>query len=106
MADWPALAELKQKLDIASATTDWDDHLTRLLAASIEQVQYDIGEDVDEPTSSLSAAALMLAVDLGSTEGEGNIQVRDIAVAALGASSRLPKYQRLLKGHRVRYGIA
>ncbi len=94
MAAWPLLAELKQKLDIES--TDWDDHLARLLAAAIEQVQFDVGEDVDEPTSSLAAAALVLAVTLGSTEGEPDPT----------AAARLPKYQRLLKGHRVRFGIA
>jgi hypothetical protein len=104
MAAWPLVAELKQKLDITS--TDWDDHLSRILASAIEQVQIDIGEDVDEPTSSLAAAALILAVDIGSTEGEGVAQSRDVAVAALNASSRLPKYQRLLKGHRVRFGLA
>lgn len=104
MADWPELPELKQKLDINS--TDWDEHLERILAGAIEQVQIDVGEDVDEPTSSLAAAALLLAVDIGSTEGEGMSQVRDIAVAALNSSSRLPKYQRLLKGHRMRFGVA
>lgn len=94
MADWPELEELKQKLDVTSA--DWDDHLDRLLAAAIHQVQVDVGEDVDEPDESLAHAALVLAVSIGSTEGEP-----DVAAAA-----RLPKYQRLLKGHRVRFGIA
>jgi len=51
---------------------------------------------VDTPDDSLAHAALTLAVSLGSTEGEP-----DVAAAA-----RLPKYQRLLKGHRVRFGIA
>jgi hypothetical protein len=104
MADWPELGELKAKLDITS--TDWDDHLDRLLEASIAQVQIDVGEDVDTPTSSLAAAALVLAVDIGSTEGEANANPRDIGTAALSASSRLPKYQRLLKGHRARFGVA
>ena len=94
MAAWPLLAELKQKLDVTSA--DWDDHLDRLLAAAIYQVQVDVGEDVDEPDESLAAAAMVLAVSLGSTEGEPDVS----------AAARLPKYQRLLKGHRVRFGIA
>lgn len=94
MADWPELAELKQKLDVTS--TDWDDHLDDLLESAIEQVQKDVGEDVDEPTISLAKAALILAIYLGTTEGEP-----DVSVAA-----RLPKYQRLLKGHRVRFGVA
>jgi hypothetical protein len=94
VAEWPDLDELKLKLDVTSA--DWDDHLDRLLTASIAQVQIDVGEDVDEPDESLAAAALVLAVNLGSTEGEPDVT----------ASARLPKYLRLLKGHRVRFGIA
>jgi hypothetical protein len=98
MADWPELDELKQKLNVDSTQSieDWDEHLERLLAACIEQVQYDVGEDVDEPTSSLAHAALTLAVSVGSTEGEPDVS----------AAARLPKYQRLLKGHRVRFGVA
>lgn len=102
MAAWPLLAELKQKLDVTSA--DWDDHLDRLLAAAIYQVQVDVGEDVDEPDESLAAAAMVLAVSLGSTEGEPDLtRAADTSVIA---AARLPKYQRLLKGHRVRFGIA
>jgi len=94
MADWPELDELKQKLDVQG--TDWDDHLDRLLSAAISQVQIDVGEEVADPDDSLSHAALVLAVSLGSTEGEPDVS----------AAARLPKYQRLLKGHRVRFGIA
>jgi hypothetical protein len=94
VADWPDLDELKQKLDVQG--TDWDDHLSRLLTASIAQVQVDVGEDVDDPDESLAHAALVLAVSIGSTEGEPDVS----------AAARLPKYQRLLKGHRVRFGIA
>jgi gp6-like head-tail connector protein len=94
MADWPDLDELKQKLDVNGS--EWDDHLDRLLTAAIAQVQYDVGEDVDEPDASLAHAALLLAVSVGSTEGEPDVS----------AAARLPKYQRLLKGHRVRFGVA
>jgi hypothetical protein len=94
MADWPDLDELKQKLDVQG--TDWDEHLSRLLAAAIEQVQIDVGEPVASPDDSLAHAALTLAVSIGSTEGEPDVS----------AAARLPKYQRLLKGHRVRFGIA
>lgn len=104
MADWPELDELKLKLDVKS--TDWDEHLERILEAAVEQVQIDVGEDVDEPTSSLAAAALVLAVDVGSTEGGEAGSGRSVAAAALSASTRLPKYQRLLKGHRMRFGMA
>jgi hypothetical protein len=91
---WPELEELKQKLDVQGS--DWDDHLDRLLSASIAQVQIDVGEPVEDPDDSLAHAALTLAVSLGSTEGEPDVS----------AAARLPKYQRLLKGHRVRFGIA
>jgi hypothetical protein len=90
---WPELAELKQKLDVS--TDDWDDHLDRLLTAAIAQVQYDVGEPVDEPDESLAHAALLLAVSVGTQEGE-----------SVSAAARLPSYQRLLKGHRVRFGVA
>lgn len=94
MPEWPDLDELKQKLDVQG--TDWDDHLDRLLSAAIAQVQIDVGEPVDEPDDSLAHAALVLAVSIGSTEGEPDVS----------AAARLPKYQRLLKGHRVRFAIA
>ncbi len=91
---WPELAELKQKLNVE--TDNWDEHLQRLLDASIAQVQIDVGEDVDEPDESLAHAALTLAVGIGTAGDES-----DIPVAA-----RLPAYLRLLKGHRVRFGVA
>jgi hypothetical protein len=99
MADWPELDELKKKLDVS--TDDWDDHLTGLLASAIEQVQIDVtghrDEEVDEITESLAKAALVLAIDLGTTGGEPNTG---------NVAARLPAYQRLLKGHRVRFGVA
>jgi hypothetical protein len=94
MADWPELTELKQKLDVT--TDDWDDHLDRLLAAAIAQVQIDVGEDVDDPDESLAHAALVLAVGIGTMGDESSVP----------AAARLPAYQRLLKGHRVRFGVA
>lgn len=94
MADWPEVDLLKQKLDVGSS--DWDEHMDSLMASAIEQVQKDVGEEVDEPTESLALAALTLAVYLGSTDGEPDMD----------AARRNPKYQRLLKGHRVRFGIA
>jgi hypothetical protein len=102
MADWPDVDLLKKKLDVEGS--DWDDHLENLMAAAIEQVQIDVGEEVTDPTESLSAAALFLAVYIGSTEGEQS-EVRATSANVISAS-RQPKYQRLLKGHRVRFGIA
>lgn len=94
MADWPEVDQLKQKLDVTSG--DWDDHMDSILASAIEQVQKDVGEEVEEPSESLALAALTLAVYLGSTDGE----------ADMASARRNPKYQRLLKGQRVRFGIA
>jgi hypothetical protein len=98
MAVWPDVEQLKDNLSLSSPdnTTKWDDQLEVLLAAAIAQVQIDVGEPVDEPDDSLAHAALVLAISLGSTEGEPDVS----------AAARLPKYQRLLKGHRVRFGIA
>jgi hypothetical protein len=104
MADWPDVDLLKKKLGLEPETTDWDDHLENLMAAAIEQVQIDVGEPVEQPTESLSAAALFLAVYIGSTEGD--VDMARAADANVISAARLPKYQRLLKGHRVRFGIA
>lgn len=102
MADWPEVDLLKQKLDVTS--DDWNEYMENLLAAAIEQVQIDVGEAVEQPSESLSAAALWIAVYLGSTEGEPTeARATDANVIA---AARHPKYQRLLKGHRVRFGIA
>jgi hypothetical protein len=94
MADWPDVDLLKKKLDVTS--DDWDEHMENLMATAIEQVQIDVGEPVEVPTQSLHLAALILAVILGSTEGPPDVS----------AARRDPKYQRALKGHRVRFGIA
>jgi hypothetical protein len=94
MADWPDVELLKKKLDVTS--DDWDEHMENLMATAIDQVQIDVGEPVTEPTNSLCLAALILAVILGSTEGPPDV----------AAARRDPKYQRALKGHRVRFGIA
>lgn len=98
MAEWPELAEVKQVLDITS--TDWDDTVSRVLAAAIDQVKDDVGDwDADEdapdyPDDSLAAAALRLAELSG---------LRPEAIAGLGTD---PTYLRLLKGHRRKFGIA
>jgi len=100
---WPELAELKQKLNVD--TDNWDEHLQRLLDAAIAQVQIDVGEGVDEPDDSLAHAALTLAVSVG-TESDGSIGTFRLDAAAFGLAARSPAYQRLLKGHRVRFGVA
>lgn len=92
MMAWPTAAELKQRLDITS--TDWDDHMDRLLASGIAWVKGQVGdwdEDTDAPDDALAQAALERAVEQ-ATNGE--------------AAGSLPrKSQSLLYGHRRRFGI-
>lgn len=90
---WPTVEELKARLDITS--DDWDDQLTRLLAACIGEVKVRIGqwvEGVDEPSDALAQAALELAVERGTT-GEN-------ATPVGGRSTPL------LFGNRRRWGTA
>lgn len=102
--DWPQLDELKQVLDVES--DDWDGtandyggetRLTRLLAAAIEKVKLDVGdwnEYVDVPDDNLAQAALRMAELIALRPG-----------AAIGTVAD-PTYQRLLFGHRRKFGIA
>ncbi len=95
MADWPDADELKQVLDITSE--DWEDTVDRILASAIKKVKEDVGawdEDVDEPDESLAQAALRMGELLA---------LRPEAAAQASAD---PTYQRLLFGHRQRFGIA
>ena len=92
-AEWPTTAELKQRLDITS--TDWDEQLTRLLAAAITETKARIGEwdeDFDQPDEGISQSALELAVELAQT-GEA------------ASSSVASKSRHLLYGKRRRFGI-
>lgn len=134
MADWPTVEQVKSSLGV---TTDARDDLIRLaLAASIEQVAFDIGyedaeaeedsgtglysvigilgpdDDESEPTqelipnSSLSQAALILAVmAVKAPEAPyGIAAVFDLG--ALRVAADHPTYRRMLTGSRLRFGIA
>lgn len=98
--NWPELDELKQVLDVTS--DDWDGdvddtRLTRLLSAAIDRVKLDVGAwDVltDEPDESLAQAALRMA-ELMALRPEAAVSVIND-----------PTYERLLYGHRRRFGIA
>ena len=100
MAAWPELEELKQVLDVESS--DWDgdydgSRLTGLLSAAIAQVKADVGawdEDIDVPDDALSRAALRLAELLALKP--------EIAATVAGD----PTYDRLMRGHRRRFGVA
>lgn len=101
---WPDLEELKQVLDIRSDDWDGDDYagigptrLTRLLAAAIAQVKADVAnwdDYVDEPDENLAQAALRAAQILAMSPGNP---------ASLATDST---YQRLIRGHRRRFGIS
>lgn len=96
MAQWPAVSELKQVLDITS--DDWDDTLSPLLAAAINKVKKDVGNwnDVtDSPDDSLNRAALRMAELMAlKPEVATAVRVRDMA------------YQAYLFGHRRSFGIS
>ena len=107
MADWPALDELKQVLDVTS--DDWDGEpesglgaegptrISRLLAAAIAHVKSDVGlwdEDVDVPDDNMAQAALRMGELLA---------LRPEAAAQASAD---PTYARLIMGRRRRFGVS
>jgi hypothetical protein len=95
MASWPELAELKLIENVDS--TDFDVTLARALASAITKVKGDVGlwdDDVDEPDDSLAHAALRMAELIADRP------------TATAENSKDPTYQRLLSGHRRRFGIS
>ena len=96
MAEWPAVEELKQVLDVTS--DDWDATLDALLAAAIIKVKKDVGrwnDTVDEPDDSLNRAALRMAELMAlKPEVASAVRVRDMA------------YQAYLFGHRRSFGFS
>lgn len=104
MAAWPGLTELKQVLDVTS--DDWDGsldntRLTRLLAAAIRRVKYDVAgsedeydEDPGDPDENHAQAALRMAELLALKPELAPETVND------------PTYNRLLFGSRRTFGVA
>ena len=96
MAQWPAVAELKQILDVTS--DDWDNTLDGVLAAAIIKVKKDVGhwnDSVDEPDDSLNRAALRMAELMAlKPEVATAVRARDMA------------YQAYLFGHRRAFGVS
>jgi hypothetical protein len=91
---WPTADELKQRLDITSS--DWDDHMDRLVASGIRWVKVKVGdwnEDTDAPDDTLAQAALERAVEQATT-GDSPAGV-----------SVPRKSESLLYGYRRRFGI-
>lgn len=92
---WPDVEELKQVLDVTS--DDWEVTLERVLESAIARVKIDVGlwdDIIDEPDYALAQAALRMGELLA---------LRPEAAASASAD---PTYQRLLKGHRRRFGMA
>lgn len=97
---WPTTAELKQRLDITS--DDWDDQLDRLLAAAISKTKLRVGdwdEDFDQPDEAISQSALELSVELAKTDDDLRV------IRGTDEVVDLSKSQKLLYGHRRRFGI-
>jgi len=95
LGEWPDVEELKQVLDVTS--DDWEVTLERVLESAIARVKLDVGlwdDIVDEPDWALAQAALRM----------GELLALRPEAAAQAASD--PTYQRLLFGHRRRFGIA
>jgi hypothetical protein len=130
MADWPDLALLKQALGIALTQESKDDLLEQSLGSSIEGVVLDCGgsavdvtfnagvptvdladPSAEEPveiivTTKLSRAALHRAVTVykGPDAPFGVAGIFDSG--GIYVSRNDPIYQWLIKGNRVRFGVA
>ena len=104
MADWPDLEVLKQALGVTR--DDKDALLTSALDAAIEQVQLDVGGEVADPSASLSQAALLLAVTVTKAPDAPFGVATTFDTGGIYVARHNPNYQRLLHGHRVRFGVA
>jgi hypothetical protein len=133
MADWPDLAILKQALGGSIPSTK-DALLQQALGAAIEGVVTDCGGDpvsvsfsesepVGEPTvalvdpsaeepveievnHSLASAALLLAVSVMKAPDAPFGVASTFDTGGIYVARRNPNYTRLLKGNRLRFGIA
>jgi hypothetical protein len=108
MAAWPELDELKQVLDADPDSTVWDGdedgtRLTALLAAAIQHVKDETGQDTDEPSYGLGRAALRLA-ELMALKPE---VAAAVAGTGRGSASFIsdPSYQAYIFGQRRVFGI-
>ena len=106
MAAWPTLAQLKSQLGVDN--TSQDAILQLALDAAIEQVQVDVSGTVaefddedypDGPTSSLSMAALVLAVGAAKAPDAPYGIAAVFDMGALKVAADHPTYRRLLAGH-------
>lgn len=97
MATWPSTAELAQVLNVEN-TEDWATTLDRVRAAAIQYVKFKTGawvDGTDAPDDMLAQAALRMA--------EMMAQRPTATTEELG---RDPTFNRLMYGHRRRFGVA
>lgn len=94
---WPDVDELKTILDVDPQSAVWDITLARVMASAINQVKSEVGQwdDVlDVPDDNLAQAALRMA------------ELMALRPEAAAEALSDPTYQRLIFGHRRRFGIA
>jgi hypothetical protein len=107
MAEWPDLETLKRALGMDPDEADSrDDDLQLSLDAAVEQVEIDVGEPVTEPSASLARAALLLAVTVWKAPDAPFGVAAVFDAGGIYVARANPNYLRLLKGHRVAFGIA
>ena len=97
MAAWPDTDELAQVLNVDNVA-DWQVTLDRVMASAIAYVKLKVGswvEGTDSPDDMLSQAALRMA--------EMMAQRPTATPAELQGD---PTFDRLLYGHRRRFGVA
>lgn len=130
MADWPTVAAVKSALGVDSDTSD--EAIAAALAASIEQVGFDLGyqevtvelesgeetylltgtldPDVDAteviPNASISQAALILAVMTMKAPDAPFGVAAVFDTGGLRVAAQHPTYQRMLVGNRQAFGLA
>lgn len=113
MAEWPTEDEVRAALGMGANTEP--ETVTGALEAAKEQVAIDVGRAIVEAdpaedevllTNSLSRAALLLAVRiLKSPEAPFGIAAI-FDGGGIYVAKQDVNYQRLIKGHRRRFGIA
>ena len=132
MADWPNLTMLKQALGVDRS--DKDNLLQQALGAAIEGVVIDCGGDPVEVTfgsppsdgvpvvelvdpsaeeaveitvtTKLASAALLLAVTVMKAPDAPFGVASTFDTGGIYVARHNPNYEKLLKGNRVRFGIA
>jgi hypothetical protein len=95
VCDWPTLDELKQVLDITS--DDWEVTAERVLESAIYETKIRVGdwdEFLDTPDCALAQYALRLA------------ELISLRPEAAANTITDPTLERLMRGHRRKFGVA